>query len=105
MAWPLSVSGGSTTTLSHRRLAGAVADDETYVGTICELVHQVHDRACNSAAAVPIVRRALARQDARMRQTIFLGHGSPEMVVLLCAKERQKALLRNEARRIAATGP
>ena len=32
----------------------------------------------------------------------FLGHGSPEMVVLLCAEERQKALLRNEARRIAA---
>ena len=31
-----------------------------------------------------------------------LGHGSPEMVVLLCAEERQKALLRNEARRIAA---
>ena len=26
-------------TLSHRRLAWAVAGDETYVGTICELVH------------------------------------------------------------------
>ena len=33
----------------------------------------------------------------------FLGHGSgPKMVVLLCAEERQQALLRNEARRIAA---
>jgi hypothetical protein len=31
-----------------------------------------------------------------------VGHGSPEMVVLLCAEERQRALLRNEARRIAA---
>ena len=40
-----------------------------------KLVHQVHDRACNSAAAVPIVRRALARQDARMRQTIFCQDG------------------------------
>jgi hypothetical protein len=78
VAWPLSVvSGGSTTTLSHRRLAGAVAGDETYVGTICELVHQVHDRACNSAAAVPIVRRALARQDARTRQMIFWGMVRP----------------------------
>jgi hypothetical protein len=27
-----------------------------------------------------------------------VGHGSPEMVVLSCAVERQKALLRNEAR-------
>jgi hypothetical protein len=26
-----------------------------------------------------------------------VGYGSPEMVVLLCAEERQKALLRNEA--------
>ena len=55
----------------------AVAGDKTYVGTICELVHQVHDRACNSAAAVPIVRRALLRQDARMRQTIFWGMVRP----------------------------
>jgi len=31
----------------------------------------------------------------------FLGHGSPKMVVLVCAEERQKALLRNEARRFA----
>ena len=30
-----------------------------------------------------------------------MGHGSPEMVVLLCAEERQKALLRNEARAAA----
>ena len=29
-------------------------------------------------------------------------HGSPEMVVLICAEEGQKALLRNEAGRIAA---
>jgi hypothetical protein len=40
---------------------GVVAGDETYVGTIRELIHQVHDRACNSAAAVPIVT---ARSDA-----------------------------------------
>ena len=64
--WPLSVSGGSTLSATDAWLR-AVAGDESYVGTICELVHQVHDRACDNAAAVPIVRRALARQDARMR--------------------------------------
>ena len=31
---------------------GAVAGDETDVGTIYELVNQVHDGACNSAAGV-----------------------------------------------------
>ena len=31
---------------------GAVAGDEAHVGTIYELVHQVHDGACNSAAEV-----------------------------------------------------
>ena len=31
---------------------GAVAGDETDVGTIYELVHQVNDGACNSAAGV-----------------------------------------------------
>ena len=59
-----------------------------------------------------MIERATARQRFRSYGALWrgkmreaddvLGHGSPEMVVLLCAEERQKALLRNEARRIAA---
>ena len=73
MGWLGRGIGGSPSQAGARPLSAtdawrrAVAGDEGYVGTICNLVHQVHDRACNSAAAVPIVRRALARQDARMR--------------------------------------
>ena len=65
--WPLSRLRREHDRSATDAWLQAVAGDESYVGTICELVHQVHDRACDNAAAVPIVRRALARQDARMR--------------------------------------
>ena len=74
-AWTLRFfTGGSATELSATDAwLSAVVGDESHVGIICELVRQVHDRACNNAAAVPIVRRAraLARQDARMRQMMW----------------------------------
>ena len=84
------------------RLAWAVAGGETYVGTICELVHQVHDRACNSAAAVPIVRRALARQDARMRQMIFWGMVRPRWWCSSAQRRGKEPYCAMRTRRIAA---